>query len=80
MLKRSDMQHGVYYWGSTERIGVQTARWNEKRGCFVYNTSAWPEPGVMTMEMNHVENDDGCEIFTPTEVVTWGTDEIVLED
>jgi hypothetical protein len=32
-----------------------------------------------TEEINHPEDDDGYDLFTPTSMVTWGTEEIPLD-
>ena len=77
-IPTEELVHGEYYWGiKVGERNPRVARWDEcttfddPKGVFV----TW-ERGVFGMYLIDVTTYE----FIPLEVVTWGVDEIPLED
>ena len=75
MIAKKDLIHGAYYWGSCRN--AQTARWNGITEKFVYWRHTFGKRYVE--DINHPEDDNGFDLFVPTEEVTCGTPSIPLE-
>jgi hypothetical protein len=65
MLRKSELVDGKYYIGHCRNAEV--ALWSEKLDCFIYMRNKFGM--VYAEEIEHPENDDGFDLFTPFEEV-----------
>ena len=75
MIPKSDLVHGEYYWGTCRN--ASTARWDATKNQFTYWRHKFNDMFLETIR--HPEDDDGFDLFKPTERVTWGSNEIPFE-
>lgn len=76
IIPKSELIDGEYYYGHCRN--ASTARWDAAGNCFVYWRHKFHDKFLE--DINHPEDDNGFDLFKPYELVTWGTDEIPLED
>lgn len=60
MIPKSELKHGAYYSGECRNAGI--ARWNGEKQVFVYWRGSMAGDWY-TEEINHPEDDDGCDLF-----------------
>ncbi len=64
MIKKCDLLDGEYYAGECRNTTI--ARWDSSRGVFVYLRYKF---GTSYAEsINHPEDDDGADLFTPEHI------------
>ncbi|UIS24677.1 hypothetical protein S21ZY_115 [Pseudomonas phage ZY21] len=65
LVPKSELKHGVYYAGECRNAGI--ARWDANKQVFVYWRGSMAGDWY-TEEINHFEDDDGCDLFLPETV------------
>ena len=65
MIRRADLIHRGVYVGCCRNTYV--AKWNEEDGVFWHlRTKMSRVPTTFAEKINHVEDDDGYDVFVPT--------------
>ena len=60
-IHKTRMVDGEYYFGHCRNASV--ARWSEAKGCFEYMRTKFGQR--FAEDINHPEDDDGCDLFVP---------------
>lgn len=74
VLKKEELKDGKYYLGKCRNANV--AKWDEQGKCFWYMRNkfgcTFPE------KINHLQDDDGFDLFVPLKEVEPNENEIVI--
>ena len=62
-ISKSELIDGAYYQGYCRNTSV--AKWNAARNVFTYPRSSMVPGDIFNEDINHFEDDDGCDIFIP---------------
>ncbi|QOC57970.1 hypothetical protein phiK7B1_115 [Pseudomonas phage phiK7B1] len=65
LVPKSELKHGLYYAGECRNAGI--ARWDANKQVFIYWRYSMAGDSY-TEEINHFEDDDGCDLFLPEAV------------
>lgn len=76
MIKKSDLEHGRYYRGKCRNSKI--AVWSGTQGKFWYMRTKWS--ATFPEKINHPEDDNGFDLFVPTELATPTEAEVVPEN
>lgn len=73
VLKKEQLEDGKYYRGSCRNAEI--AMWDEKGNCFWYMRHKFGD--IFEEKINHLQDDDGHDLFVPLEKVEPKEDEII---
>lgn len=73
MIPMNQMEDGAYYLGWCRNAVV--AMWDAGEGCFVHWRTKFTS--VFTEKINHPEDDDGYDVFTPLKKITPTDEELI---
>jgi hypothetical protein len=76
MIPLSEMEDGAYYLGWCRNAVV--AKWQKDKGCFIHWRTKFSS--VFTEEINHPEDDDGYDVFTPLKEIEPTEAELIDEN
>lgn len=63
LIRKSDLKDGVTYLGNCRN--AREAVWHADKDCFTYMRTKFGH--TFPEDINHPEDDDGFDLFTPTE-------------
>jgi hypothetical protein len=75
-LKKSELEHGEYYYGTCRNS--DTARWNSKDEKFYYRRQKFGTSFID--DIRHPEDDDVFDVFIPLHKIDYSVEEIRFED
>jgi hypothetical protein len=76
MLRKADLEDGVYYCGYCRHATV--AMWSAEKNCFIYMRQKFERR--FPDHTRHPEDDDGFDLFVPLGKTTPAENEIIREE
>jgi hypothetical protein len=63
VIRKEDLVSGSYYWGTCRNSEI--AMWDKANNCFWYIRTKCPDFKPFIESINHLEYDDGYDLFIP---------------